>query len=105
MPSKTITQIKRTGLYLEGRTLKGFNKKNNITCKRTIRSGHSVREEETQAKTKSLVILAVPNTVTKENSSKHRYYRAISTLRSFVDNIELNALWRTYLEAYSSSFA
>lgn len=65
LPLKITIQIQRTDRQLEGRALLVHNKRNNPMCRRTKLSKHQMREK-TQSKTMYVIVLALPNSVTKK---------------------------------------
>lgn len=68
----------------------GRNKKRNSTYERLILSSNHTREEQTQAKILSLVLLAVPHSLTKEFKSNNLQHSVIIIIHSFVDDVELD---------------
>lgn len=64
-----------------------------------------MHEEQAQAKEISLVVLSLPQSMTKDSKSDSRHYSTISILRNCIDNLELNVACGTHLEFPSSSFA
>lgn len=101
---KTTIQTHRKEKQLEGRAIAGRNEKRTLLVKKPNFLVNERVKNKSMPK-KSVVVLALPNSVTKQSKPLNCQYGAVSIAPSFADNVELNVASRTYIKTHSSCFA